>query len=217
MLKGIKLVVFDLDGTLVDAYPAIIKSFNYTMQQFGLPDQSAFKIRRAVGFGDRNLLKPFVQSKDLSKALIVYRRHHRHSLVKWAHLLPGAHKVLDRLYRQGYKLAVATNRPTRFSGIIVRHLKIRKYFDFMLCGDKLKNMKPDPEVLHRIMHRLGVLPRQTVFVGDMTIDAQTAQNARVKSVVVLGGSSSIVEIKSQRPYRMIKKISHLIRLFPKDK
>jgi len=70
-LHSIKLIIFDLDGTLVNAYPAIIKSFNYTMQKLGYPKQSNLNIRRAVGWGDDNLLKPFLNSKDLKKPFII--------------------------------------------------------------------------------------------------------------------------------------------------
>jgi len=70
-ISGAKLIIFDLDGTLVDAYPAIINSFNFTMNAMGLPLRDDITIRRAVGWGDRNLLKPFVPSKN-SEPLFLY-------------------------------------------------------------------------------------------------------------------------------------------------
>jgi len=63
-MRRIKLIIFDLDGTLVDAYPAIISSFNYTMQKLNYPVQDVLTIRRAVGWGDENLLRPFIKEKD---------------------------------------------------------------------------------------------------------------------------------------------------------
>ena len=81
-MQQIKLVIFDLDGTLVDAYPAIIKSFNYAMQKLGYPAQDGLIIRRAVGHGDGGLLRPFVRRQDIKPALRIYRRHHKIALVK---------------------------------------------------------------------------------------------------------------------------------------
>lgn len=206
------MVIFDLDGTLVDAYPAIIQSFNYTMGKLGYPLKSASVIRRAVGWGDRNLLKPFVRPGHLSRALLIYRGNHKRSLLKGAHLLPEVARVLRYLKNKGYKLAVASNRPSEFSWIIIRHLKLDKYLAYVLCADKLKHMKPHPEILNKIMHKFSLKPDAAVFVGDMTIDAQAGRRAKVKTVIVTTGSSSQTEISKEKPYRIIKKISGLLRI-----
>lgn len=207
-----RLIIFDLDGTLVDAYLAISKSFNYTMYKLGYPLQGSLIIRRSVGWGDENLLRPFIKERDLRLALSLYRQHHKQALVKWSHLLPGVNKVLTNLKTKGYKLAIASNRPTRFSWILIRHLKIEKYFQYVLCADKLRNRKPHPEILKRIMARFGVLPKETFFVGDMTIDAQTARRAKVKAIIVTTGSNTRKEIQKERPYRIIKKIEDLLKI-----
>ena len=209
-LKGrIKLIVFDLDGTLVDAYAAIISSFNYTMRSLKYPNKDPLTIRRAVGWGDEALLRPFVKKKDLNRALVIYRRHHRASLIKKSRLIKGARSVLEFLKKEGYKLAVASNRPRKFSLLLIRHLNIYKYFDFILCGDELTNPKPNPQILIKIMKNFGVSRRQTLYVGDMHVDVQTANAAKVRMIAVLTGSSTAREIRRQRPYRIIKDISYL--------
>lgn len=212
-MKDIKLIVFDLDGTLVNAYEAIVKSFNYTMRKLHYPLMDAYIIRRAVGWGDKNLLKKFVKENDLIKALSIYRNHHKQALVKWSVLLPQAQQALIYLKRKGYKLAVASNRPARFSRILIRHLGIKKYFDYVLCADKLRNIKPHPQILREIMKKLHVGPKETVFVGDMAIDAITARRAKVRAIIVTTGSSSISEVKKEEPYRVIKKLSSLLKIF----
>lgn len=204
-----KLIIFDLDGTLIDAYPAIIKSFNSTMQKLGYSKQGALIIRKSVGWGDENLLEPFIKEKDFKKALYIYRRHHRISLIKKSRLFPGTLDLLKRLKRKGYKLAVASNRPTRFSWILIRHLKLKRFFDYVLCADRLRNIKPHPEILNKIMKRFSVKPEQSLYVGDMTIDAQAGRRAKVKTVIVTTGSSTKKEIKKERPYRIIRKITDL--------
>ena len=212
VMTEIKLIIFDLDGTLVDAYPAIINSFNYTMQKFGYPRQSPYAIRRAVGWGDENLLKPFINIKNLKQAVLVYRRHHKTALIRDSRLFPQTDKVLTYLKSKGYKLAVASNRPTRFSGILTRHLGLKKYFDYVLCADKLRHGKPNPEILKRIMQRFSLLPGQTLYIGDMAIDAQAARRAQVKTIIVTTGSSTEREIKKEKPYRIIGSIGGLLKM-----
>ena len=211
-MKDIKLIIFDLDGTLVDAYLAIIKSFNYAMQKMGYPKQAALAIRRAVGWGDENLLRPFVRKADLKSALKIYRQHHKTSLVKYSCLFPRVKKVLIYLKNKGYKLAVASNRPTESSWILIRHLGLRKYFDYVLCADKLRHIKPHPEILNKIMKKLSLKPYQTIYVGDMVIDAQAGRRAGIKTIIVPTGSSTKSEIKKQKPYRIIRGITDLLKL-----
>lgn len=213
MIKDIKLIVFDLDGTLVDAYQAITKSFNYTMRKIGYPKQSALVIRRAVGWGDRNLFKPFIEAGDIDKATIIYRQHHKTSLIKYARLFPRIEEVLGYLKSKGYKLAVASNRPTRFSLILVRYLKLNRYFDYILCADKLKHIKPHPEILHKIAKKFSLKPRELIYVGDMTIDAQAGRRAKVKTIIVTGGSSSFAQIKAEKPFLVINRITKLLKIF----
>lgn len=207
-----KLVIFDLDGTLADAYSAIISSFNFTMRSLGYSQQTTGVIRRAVGRGDERLLADFVRPKDLSKAVRLYRGHHKQALTKGAVLLPGARALLRRLARKNVIMAVATNRPTVFTRILIRVLGIEKYFAYVLCGDRLPNGKPHPEILQRIMRRLKMKPGQTIFVGDMTLDARTGRRAGVRTVIVTTGSSAAPEIRKEKPYKIISGIGRLERL-----
>jgi phosphoglycolate phosphatase len=211
-MKNIRLIIFDLDGTLIDAYRAINRSFNHVMRSLGYPVQPAAVIRKAVGWGDASLLEPFVKPEDLKKALALYRRHHLKSLIKDSRLFPQVEKLLRRLKDKGYKLAVASNRPTKFSLVLIRSLGLAKYFDFVLCADKLKKGKPHPEILQRIMQKFSVGPRQALYVGDMVIDAQAGRAAAVKTVIVTTGSSAASQIKRQKPFRIIRSIRQLPRV-----
>ncbi|MCX5711236.1 MAG: HAD family hydrolase [Candidatus Omnitrophica bacterium] len=187
-MKKIRLVIFDIDGTLADAYAAINASFNYTMLRMGYSRRTDAVIRRAVGWGDENLLKPFIKQKDIDEALKIYRRHHKKALVgPGVRLLPNARSLLLRLKRKKLKLAVASNRPTEFSMILLKHLKIDKYFDYILCADKLKRAKPYPDILNKIMRKLSVRPAEAIYVGDMALDAQTGKRAGVKTLIVATG------------------------------
>ena len=210
MEKKIKLVIFDLDGTLINAYRAVARSINFTMKELGLPVQDSYTIRRSVGWGDRRLLESFVGKEHLEGALQIYRRHHETALPKGTRFLPGAQKLLLQLKKRKYKLAVASNRPTKFSRIALKALKIAEYFDYVLCADKLKKGKPHPEILQRILKRLRIERDEALYIGDMTIDVQTARRAHIKVVSVLTGSSTAEEIKKLKPDRIIQRISSLL-------
>lgn len=206
---NIKLIIFDLDGTLIDAYAAIVSSFNYVMRVLGLKMQSASSVRRSVGWGDLNLLKPYVPRKILSHAVNLYRKHHRRSLLEYSRLYPQVNSLLLHLKTGGYKLAVASNRPTEFSLILLNHLRILNYFDYVLCADKLREGKTHPEILNKIIRRFSVKKSQVLYVGDMVIDVQAGKRAGVKTIVIAGGSSSSLEIKKERPFKMISRLNQL--------
>ena len=210
LLQKIKLVIFDLDGTLVDAYPAIIESFNFTMQKLGYPKRKGSVIRKAVGWGDENLLKPFIKKEDLPKALSIYRKHHKESLVRKSKVFSGVFKVLDFLKRKKIKVAIASNRPTKFSLILIRHLGLDRYIDYVLCADKIEHIKPHPYLLNKIIKHFKVLPSESLYVGDMTIDVQAGNSAGIKTVIVTTGSSNKKEIKKYKPFKIIRKIADLL-------
>jgi phosphoglycolate phosphatase len=208
-MRQYRLVIFDLDGTLINAYPAIIRSFNHTMRSLGYPPQDARTICRAVGGGDTALLKPFLQQRDLAQAQAVYRRHHARALLRWSYLFPGVKDLLKRLRSRGLLLAVASNRPSRFALILLRHLGIAQSFDYILCGDQVARNKPNQLMLRMIMRRLKVTPAETVYVGDMTIDIKTGTRAGVQTVAVATGSSTRAELARAKPDALITDIRHL--------
>jgi phosphoglycolate phosphatase len=208
-MKDIKLIIFDLDGTLVDAYSAIGRSFNYVMRKLGLKTQNLSLIRSLVGRGDVDLLAPYVVKRNLKPTLNLYRHHHKTSLLKYAHLYPHARGLLGTLKTKGYKLAVASNRPSKFSRILLKHLKIGDFFDYVLCADQAKHAKPHPEMLNNIVKRFGIKKSQALYVGDMVIDAQAGRRARINTIIVTSGSSSKLDIKREHPFRIISAISRL--------
>jgi phosphoglycolate phosphatase len=210
----VKAVIFDLDGTLVNAYPAVARSVNYTLGVLGLASRSHAQIKRSVGGGDRKLLAHFVAEQAVDRALAVYRSHHIKSLqAKGAvKLLPGAGRLLKFLKASGYKLAIASNRPTKFTRLILKLLGILGLFEVVLCADEVARPKPYPDILGAIARRLGLDKKEVLYVGDMTIDINCARRAGMRVVAVPTGSSSLKELKDLKPWRIIDKIGRLKKL-----
>ena len=206
MQNKVKLAIFDLDGTLINAYPAVYRSINYTMKQISLSPLDHETIKKTVGWGDRHLLRSFVGDERIEEFLAIYRRHHKDSLKSGSKLLPGAKRLLTFLKKHKYKIAVASNRPTKFSRIVMKHLKIDSYFDYVLCGDKAKRPKPFPDILKQILAKFHLKPKEALYVGDMTIDIQTGKGAKVKTIAVATGSSSKRELAGMNPDYIIDNV-----------
>lgn len=207
----IKSVIFDLDGTLVNAYPAISLSVNYTLNALGFAPRPSSEIKRKVGGGDRTLMAHYVGEKLADRAIVIYRAHHTKALkIKGkVRLLPGALGILKFLKGRGYKLAIASNRPTKFTRIILKVLGVSQLFDVVLCADRADKPKPYPDMLWAIARSLNVDRKEILYVGDMTIDVNCARRAGVRMVAVPTGSSSKKELKDLNPWRIIGKINQL--------
>ena len=211
----IRLVIFDLDGTLVDAYPAIFKSVNYTLSKLGFPLKKFGYVKKAVGKGDRHLMVDVVGEAMADKALKIYRAHHKNALKIDVSFLPGVEELLGWCKSQGLVVAIATNRPSQFVKIILTTLKANIYFDKVLCADKASRPKPYPDMLLQLCKYFKVTRKQALFVGDMTIDISCGANAQIKTLVVTTGSNTKNELKQLKPYKIINRILSIKQLLKK--
>ena len=205
-----KLIIFDLDGTLIDAYGAIAAGINQMLQSLGYPQQKPEIIKRKVGWGVEKLIEPFIEKKDYQRAVEIYLKSQETLLPKMTKLLPGAKEVLKKLKEKGCKLAVASNRPSSFSESLLKHLKIAHYFSLVLCADQINSYKPNPKILFLIMKKLNLPPEETIYAGDMALDAETGRKAGVKTIIVLTGSSNREEVIAENPFKIINQISEII-------
>jgi len=130
-------------------------------------------------------------------------------VAKGTKFLPGARRILRRLKARGFIIAAATNRPRHSAHRIMRHLRARDYFDFVLCGDQLKHLKPHPEILQRVIKRFDCAAREALYVGDMTIDIQAGKRAGIRTVAVTTGSCPRRELAALRPFKVISRVDRL--------
>jgi 2-phosphoglycolate phosphatase len=205
-----RLVIFDLDGTLVDAYQAVAVALNRSLKAFGYPPAEDEAIIRNVGWGEKYLIASFVRPCDVDAVQAFYREQHEKALPNGIKLLPGAQRLLADLKNKGYRLAVATNRPAWSTRIIMRCLGITSYFDCVLSSEQVPRAKPAPDILLEVIQRLEVPKAATLYVGDMTVDVETGQRAGIATVAVLTGSSGQDEIRMLGPMRIIDRIDQLL-------
>lgn len=209
MARHLKLIIFDLDGTLVDAYRAVWLSLNAAFQKLGFKKVSYKRVKESVGWGEKIFVSKFVGLQDVDKVLLLYRAHHRKALTKGVRLLPGAKKLIAQLKKEDYRLAIASNRPTVFCELILKKLKLRKYFDVVVCADRVRHPKPAGDILKKILKQLSVKPAEAVYVGDMTVDVQTGHRAKVKTIAVTTGSSKRSAILKAKPFKVIPRLNQL--------
>ncbi len=207
---NIKAVIFDLDGTLVDSYPGIAASLNETLREFGREPVDLAEVKRMVGRGVENLIRQAVGDGDLERGVEIFRMNYDRHHIPGTRLMPRVVETLERLRRASIKMAVASNKPSNYTKSIIENLGIGSFFDICYGPDSVGGItKPDPAMLRAIMERLGVTAGETVYVGDMTLDAETARAAGVKLALVSGGGNTFEELRSARPDYLFPKFAAL--------
>lgn len=208
-----KLYIFDLDGTLVDAYKAIEKSVNFTREKLGYALVGFQTVKRNIGHGDKLFIGHFFPKRDGEKALKIYRSHHRKSLLRYVILKPYAKKLLYRLKKRKKIVAIASNRPRPFTNVVLRKAPIKKYLDYILCGDEIDSLKPNPKIIHTILKRFGAKKEEAVYIGDMDVDLATAQRAGVDAIFVKGGSSPLKDVKKFKNKKVVSSLEQILDLY----
>ncbi len=187
----IELLVFDLDGTLVDSKRDLIQAVNATRAAAQLPPLADDTIASYVGAGAPTLIRRAVgeeaSQEQLDRSLQFFLAYYRAHMLDHTRPYPGVPEALDRLREAGIRMAVLTNKPVRFSRELLRGLGLGDHFQVIYGGNSFESKKPHPEGLQRVMAELGVLPGQTLVVGDSAIDVQTARNAGARSCGVTYG------------------------------
>lgn len=215
VVRNIQLVIFDLDGTLVDAYDAVAASLQHALEQMDLPTINHAMVKKNVGWGETHLISKLVPQTHVAQVLSIYRQHHRSALKSGTKFLPGAKKLLEGLKKDGYTLAVATNRTSRFTHVILKHLKIADSFDYIVCGDEVKRAKPEPDMLQMILKRSGIRVEQVVYVGDMMIDVQAGVAAGIKTIAVLTGSCGKEDFSGHAPFAFALSADQILPILTK--
>lgn len=188
-----ELIVFDLDGTLIDSIGDIASSANQSLAE-AYADEARLPlgiIRSFVGSGARHLIERCVAAAgqshdDVQRVFDRFIEIYRSRLTQTTRLYPGMDEALTDL-GASVRLAVLTNKPGGMSRMIINDLGLSDRFLNVIGGDDLKTKKPDPEGLLKIATDAGVPIDRVAMVGDSAIDIQTARNAGAASVAVLWG------------------------------
>ncbi|MBX7150589.1 HAD-IA family hydrolase [bacterium] len=169
MIK-IELLIFDLDGTLVDSLKDIAQSVNFTLQQLEIQSLPEKQIQSYVGDGISLLLSRCLQTQCepneslLKEALGIYEKHHMDHCLDYSKLYPDVEAVLSHF--QNKNKIIISNKPENFTKKVVQGLGIAHYFDIILGGDSLQEKKPSPFPVLFALNKLRKAPRSAVMIGD---------------------------------------------------
>lgn len=185
------LVIFDLDGTLIDSSKDLAISMNATREHFGMPPLDPALIYSYVGQGAavliRRALGPEASEEMVQRGLKFFLKFYRAHALEHTELYPGIRESIGELSANGHKLAVLTNKPARISFDIVGALGLDQHFLRVYGGDSFLSKKPDPIGIKTLMEDAQAGPSETLMVGDSGVDVQTARNAGVRSCGVAWG------------------------------
>lgn len=184
------LVVFDLDGTLVNSLEDIAISINYVLESYGFPPLPQSVIRLHLGNGAPELVRCCLEAAGIrdrdQEALSRYLPHYRQHCLENTRLYPGTAETLNTLGSE-LPLAVLTNKPIESTRMILQFLGIDRCFSEVVGGDTLPVRKPDPAGLQWIIDRFGCASPRTLMVGDSMIDIETGSRAGVPTCGALYG------------------------------
>ena len=190
------LLVFDLDGTLVDSVPDLRAALNEMLRERGRPPLSLPQVKRMVGDGApamvaRALAATGPEAIDAGGALARFLEIYEANPVRLTRLYPEVRRTLTELRRRGYRTAICTNKPQRATIAVVEGLGLGDLFDGIAGGDHFPVRKPDPGHLLGLIAQLGARREASVMIGDNENDAAAARAARVPLILMRYGYARV--------------------------
>lgn len=187
MSIAVDLLIFDLDGTLVDSKLDIANGVNHTLTTLGLARISNEEIYHYVGHGVTDLIADAVglHQERRGEALKIFMDYYQAHLTDHTRLFPGMPEVLDHFSVK--KKAVLTNKPQGLTDLLLRQLGLTTRFDMVIGATVDAPKKPDPASTQHILKTCGVSPQRAVIIGDSAVDIETGKNAGILTCGVTYG------------------------------
>jgi len=191
-ISGVRALIFDLDGTLIDSKLDLALSVNAALAEMGRPPLPHEQIFGYVGEGAPMLLQRAMgegaSGDECRRALEFFLAYYRAHMLDNTVTYPGVREGLEQL--AGLSMAVLTNKPVRISRAILEGLGLAPYFRYIYGGNSFERKKPDPMGTEVLLRDFGMAPREAMIVGDSEIDVQTARNANTWACGVTYGLGS---------------------------
>ena len=209
-----ELIMFDLDGTLVETAPEIADAVNDTLSRFNLPAVTQERVELWIGYGTHELLIEAVAFASGSDAATVraseslkliaaeFDKNYDQRCGTRSRLYPDVRTTLEKLRASGVRLAVTTNKERRYTNRVLDAHQLTSLFDRIVAGDTFHTKKPNPEGVRHCLVDFAVAPDRALFVGDSSIDVETARNAGIAVWAVSYGYNMGKPIAASAPDRV---------------
>ncbi len=204
----VRHLVFDFDGTIADSYAPVTEAINYAMRRFGLRELSAEEVRPWVGTGLELILEHYAGKERVAEGVWLFREKYLAIYKQGTTLMPGAAECLEALDGR-CTMALCSNKLGDAVRGLCDSLGIARYFAVVLGANDVPNLKPHPDMLRAAMEGLGATSRDTLCVGDTTVDAEFAATCGVACVLVLGGTGTRDELAAAKPVALLDNIAQL--------
>ncbi len=208
-----RLIIYDLDGTLVDTSQDLAQSANHLRSQFGLPPLPTPAIIKLVGLGVERLVSGCLDTDQpdvIAQGLIVYRAHYAKHLLDHSQLYPDTEALLRRFHDR--LQVVITNKPAGFSCDILTGFGIADYFADIIGGDSGYPKKPDPSSLQAVLAKHAVPAEAAVLIGDSSVDVRTGRQVGVETILVAHGFADDVERQTAGADVQVKNFEELLEV-----
>lgn len=207
-----QLLIFDLDGTLIDSRRDLATGINLMRKHYNLPPLPVETVASFIGEGVRNLVMRSLegQAVDLEEAVRLNSRFYREHLHDQTRLYPGVAGGLDKLSGHGHALALISNKGQEACQEILAHFRIARFFRTVIGGDSHLPLKPDPAAVIEVIRLTGGNIAATWLIGDNHTDLAAARNAGVKSVFVTYG---IGKVGGEKPFLRFDNFNSLTQYF----
>jgi len=208
-MKTIDLLIFDLDGTLVDSKLDIANAVNFMLKEFTLNEKNVGEIYSYIGKGIEHLIRESLGKRQdiYEEARAYFKKHYKEHFMDTSVLYPGVKEILKHF--QNKKKVVISNKQQDFALLTLKELAVDGYFADVLGGDKVNCVKPDPCPINETIHRLNIDKEKTMMIGDMDIDIRAGKDAGVSTCAVTYGIGKKEDILKVGPDYIIDDISQL--------
>jgi phosphoglycolate phosphatase len=216
-MAGYSLIIFDLDGTLVDASPDLHTAVNLTLAERGFATRSLDDIHRFIGDGARELMLRSLpdEHKGLIDEMVPrFLEHYDARVFDKTHAYPGMEVALDSLV--SVAKAVSSNKPEKQTRKILAALGWTHHFRCILGGDSRPFKKPDPRMLTAICDELGVPPSRSVMVGDGLQDIVAAHAAGMPCIGVTWGFTAVEVLRSHGADELVRSPAQMVELLRRE-
>ncbi len=219
-----KMILIDVDGTLVDSVPDLAFCVDAMMERLGRPPHGEAAVRNWVGNGVERLVRRALigqldgepDEADFEAALQIFLELYAENTSKRSVLYPGVIEGIAFMKGAGYQLGCVTNKAARFTEPLLRDLGIRENFGLVVSGDTLPRKKPDPMPLLHAAQHFGVEPADALMIGDSVSDVKAARAAGFGIICMSYGYNHGQDIREAKPDAVIDSMVDLEGLLAAD-